>query len=254
MVGIIVDANRMHLTKQNWEDLLRYLREETGRHIREFHTRDFYAGNGVWRGLGGRDRWAVMIAIMDWLAERKHRVVYSSVLKSSFTRAFEARAIPDELNSVWRFLGFHLILAMQKHCQTEQGIKGHTIFVFDNEERERMRFTDLILRPPVWSDLYYGRKRNRKQLDQIVDVPYFAESHDVVLIQLADFLAFMLRRYSEIKERLVGPRFDDEEEKLTDWSRAFQRRTISTPVYLKRGRQYAEDLFWSHAPQSIATL
>jgi hypothetical protein len=244
----------MHLTKQNWDELLEYFREETRREIREFHTRDFYAGNGVWRGLSGRDRWSVMIAIIDWMSERKHHVVYSSVRKQSYYAAYEAGTIPDELGTVWRFLGFHLILAMQKHCQKEKANKGHTIFVFDNEERERMRFTDIILRPPAWSDLYYGRKRAQGQLDQIIDVPYFAESHNVVLIQLADFLAFMLRRYAEMKEGLIGPRFDDEEAKLTDWSRAFRGRAISTPIYLRRGREDADELFWRHAPQSIATL
>lgn len=42
----------------------------------------------------------------------------------------------------------------------------------------------------------------QKQLDQIVDVPYFGDSREVVLIQVADFAAFFLRRYAEIQEGL----------------------------------------------------
>jgi len=154
MVGIIVDASRMHLTKDDWRDLLATLSQMAGRQIAELHTRDFYAGNSVFRGIGGRTRANLITAIFEWLEERRHHVVYSSVVKQSYFDARRRGEVPDELNTLWRFLGFHLILAMQKYCQRERGVKGHTIFIFDNEERERMAFTDLIARPPVWSDEY----------------------------------------------------------------------------------------------------
>jgi hypothetical protein len=50
------------------------------------------------------------------------------------------------------------------------------MFVFDNEEREKMRFADLIARPPAWSDEYYDRGKKQPQLDQIIDTPYFGDS------------------------------------------------------------------------------
>jgi len=254
MVGIVVDASRMHLTKTHWDELLVDLSGMAGRQVRELHTRNFYAGNGIWREIDGETRAAVITAIVEWLAERKHEIVYASVLKDSYHKAVAIHDIPDELNTVWRFMGFHLILAMQKHCQKECKVKGHTLFVFDNEERERMRFTDIVCNPPSWSDGYYGRKKKQERLDQIIDVPYFGDSEDAGLIQLADVAAFLLRRYAEIKEKLVGAKYDDEEERLTGWVQALRKRAIATPIYLKKGRRDAEDLFWRHAPQSIATL
>jgi hypothetical protein len=254
MVGIIVDAARMHLTKQNWEELLTELSHMANRQIRELHTTNFYAGNGIWRDIDGPTRAAVITAIIEWLAERKHHLVYTSVVKASYFEAFGAKDIPDELNTVWRFMGFHLVLAMQRHCQREQGVKGHSIFIFDNNEREKMRFTDVIRRPAAWSDRYYDRGKKQNQLDHIVDVPYFGDSQDGGLIQLADLAAFILRRYAEIKEGLVGPRYDDEEQRVTAWAQALAARAINTPIYPKRGRQYAHELFFRHAPQSIRAL
>jgi hypothetical protein len=186
---------------------------------------------------------------------RKHHIVYTSVLKESFRRAFVAGHIPDELHTPWRLMGFHLILAMQKHCKREEGAKGHTIFVFDNEERECARFTDLIARPPGWSDEYYGCTVKQKQLDQIVDVPYFGDSKEVVLIQLADFIAFFLRRYAEIQENLIGPNYHDEKPKMERWMQTVETRSIGRRfIYPKTNREYAANLFYRHAPQSIRIL
>jgi hypothetical protein len=255
MAGVVVDASRMHLTKADWQDLLAELSQLAGRQIAELHTRHFYAGNSVFRDVDGDTRADLIAAIFDWLAERRHHVVYSSVLKESYRQAHARGDIPDELNTPWRFLGFHLILAMQKHCQGESGVKGHTIFVFDNEERERMRFTDLIARPPAWSDEYYKRRTRREQLDQIVDVPYFGDSREVVLVQLADFVSFFLRRHAEIQEDLVGPEYADEREKIEGWIETLATRSIGRRfMYPKVRREHATDLFFRHAPQSIRIL
>ena len=53
MVGIIVDAQRMHVTKEHWQDLLTSLSRVVGHKVDEIHTRDFYAGNGFWREIRG---------------------------------------------------------------------------------------------------------------------------------------------------------------------------------------------------------
>ena len=255
MVGVVVDAQRMHLTKAHWQDLLDILSKITGRQIVEIHTADFYAGNGVWRGVDGPTRALVIDEVFEWLVERKHEVVYTSVVKQEYYRAYKDQEIPDELNTIWRFLGFHLVLSMQKTCQREQKNKGHTIFVFDNEEREQVRFTDVILRPPEWSDEYYQRTTKQPALDQIVDVPYWGDSRQVVLIQVADFLAFFLRRYAELKEGLRGPDYKDEEVRLDGWMKQFAGRSIGRAcIYPKTGRGYAENLFYDRAPKSIREL
>ncbi|MDA0263113.1 MAG: hypothetical protein O3A93_03710 [Chloroflexi bacterium] len=43
MVGIVVDSQRMHLTKKHWLELLEILNELTKRPIVELHTADFIA-------------------------------------------------------------------------------------------------------------------------------------------------------------------------------------------------------------------
>lgn len=225
------------------------------RRISELHTRNFYRGNGIWNGLDGDLRSRIITAVFDWLADRRHRVVYSSVCKEAYQRNFGLQYIPDELNTVWRFLGFHLILAMQRCCQREKRNKGNTLFVFDNEKREEIRFTDIIKRPPEWSNEYYELRNGGARLDQVVDVPYFGDSRDVALIQVADLASLFLRRYAEIKENLVPARYDDEEDTVTGWVQSFVGRSIGrNHIYPRTHRNGAQQLFYENASSSIRDL
>ena len=108
MVGIVVDASRMHLTKDHWAVLLDDLSNIVGRQIVELKTASFYGGRGVWHGMDGTRRSNVISAIFRWLTERKHRVVYTALSKREYYDAYKARDVPDALNTPWRFMGFHL--------------------------------------------------------------------------------------------------------------------------------------------------
>jgi hypothetical protein len=255
MVGVIVDSQRMHVTKEHWSELLNDLSGIVGRQIREIHTRDFYAGNGVWRDMPGPKRADAITSIFDWLAARKHHIVFSSVLKSTYFSSLNAGRIPPELTTPWRFIGCHLLLAMQREFQRHEKNKGNTIFVFDNEEREKLRFTDLVANPPAWTDSYYGKKKKQGRFDQIVDVPYFGDSVEVALLQVADFLAYFLRRYSEIVEGLSAPNYPQEPERINGWINTLKTCAISaSSIYPVTGRCDCAELFYSHAPGSLRAL
>jgi hypothetical protein len=255
MVGVICDSQRMHITKKDWAELLSDLSEMTGREITEIHTRNFYAGNGAFRNIDGPTRARIITRIIGWIAERKHKIVYTSVCRETYRQQYALQRIPDELNTFWRFMGFHLVLALQKYGMTFEKTKGNTILILDNEEREQLRFTDVLCRPPSWSDEYYGRKRKQEALDQIIDVPYFGDSQEVSLIQVADFLAFFLRRYAEIKEDLVPPRYAEEGERIDGWITSISELSIGRSfIYRRTGRTSAEDMFFQVASESIRSL
>ncbi|MGO9318346.1 MAG: DUF3800 domain-containing protein [Terracidiphilus sp.] len=255
MVGILVDSHRMHITKHDWCGLLDHLSTLVGAQVTELHTRNFYAGNGVWRNVDGPKRAEIISAVFEWLTDRKHKIVYASVCRAEYQRRFGLQLIPDELNTLWRFLGFHLVLSLQKYCQKFDANKGNTLLIFDNEDREEMRFTDIILRPPAWSAEYYEKKKKQEPLDQIIDVPYFGDSQDVSLIQVADFLAYFLRRYAEIKESLVPARYKEEEERMAGWIASLSNMSIGRSfMYPKVGRISAEELFYANASKSIREI
>jgi hypothetical protein len=255
MVGVIVDSQRMHITKKDWGELLAALSGMCGHEVTELHTRNFYAGNGPWRSIDGPTRAKIISFVLQWLKDRKHKIVYSSVCKETYKQRYGLQFIPDELNSLWRFLGFHLVLAVQKWAMTFEGTKGNTLLIFDNERRQELRFTDVICRPPKWSDEYYGRKKKQDALDEIIDVPYFGDSEEVSLIQVADFLAFFLRRYAEIKENLVPAKYAEESERIDSWIASISGMSIGRSfMYPKVGRNFAEELFYANASIAVREI
>jgi hypothetical protein len=255
MVGIVVDSHRMHVTKEHWSELLVSLSRVVGRSIDEIHTRDFYAGNGVWRGMKGPERSQVITEVFNWIEARRHHVVYSSVEKSAYFTSLKAGQIPSELTTPWRFMGMHLLLSIQRIHQRQEKNKGHTLFVFDNEEREMMRFTDLVMNPPAWTDSYYDKGKKQTRLDQIVDVPYFGDSKEVGLLQVADFVAYFLRRHAEIAAGYSQPRYPDEMDKLNFWISTLRSRCLGgSMMYPATGRCDCASLFFDHAPVVVRTL
>lgn len=255
MAGVVVDSQRMRLTKDDWKDLLFSLSELSGREVKELHTCEFYPGNGIWRGIDGPLRSKIITAILEWLVDRKHDIVYSVIEKGQFLQCMGQGRIPEDIGTIWRALGFHLLLALQKVHQRSRGTKGNTIVIFDNEKREELRFSDLVTDPPNWSDSYYSRKKHSKPLNQIIDVPYFADSRNVSLIQLADFLSFFIRRYVEIKEELSTIRYDGEDARLEEWMRKIISRSIgSSFLYPKKGRCSCAEIFYAIAPEVIKTI
>ena len=255
MVGVVVDSQRMHVTKEHWIGLLDTLSGIVGRKIDEIHTRDFYSGNGVWRDLPGPRRADVITAVFEWITARKHHLVYTAVDKKTYFANIKAGRIHLELNTPWRFMGYHLLLAIQRAFQVSEKTKGHTIFVFDNEEREKLHFTDLVNNPPAWSDSYYSKGKKQERLDQIVDVPYFGDSVEVALIQVADFVAYFLRRYAEITDGYSQPRYEHEAAKVANWIATVRDRSIGhSSIYPARGRCECSELFYVNAPPSIRQL
>ena len=255
MVGIVVDAKRMHLTKTHWSQLLETLSDIAGKEVAEIHTRDFYAGNGPWRGLDGNLRARIIDLIFGWLAERKHHLVFSAVDKAKFYSEFKDEAQQQDVKTLWRFLGLHVALSLQKYHQKEDNCKGHTVLIVDNEEKEKVRFCDLLRNPPSWTDSYYGRRKKQDRLDQIVDVPYFGDSEDVALLQLADLVAYFVRRHIEIQEKAVAPKYKGEDMKVAGWFEQARDRCIPVSnMYMKKGRCDCADLFHKYAPSCIQTM
>lgn len=252
LLGVVVDASRMHVTKDDWAGFLSDLSKKVGQEFHELHSRHFYSGAGIWKALSGQQRSDAIDLFINWFSERKHHVVFSAIDKARHAALRADGAIPEEIDTVWRAMGFHVALAIQKNYQGEEKNKGNTIFVFDEEVKEETRFHALLKRPPVWSESFYEKQKKRPALCQLVDAPYFADSKNVGLLQVADFLAYFVRRYIEIKENAIPPKYKGEAEKVEAWFAQIRARSIPyQSMYPKRRRCDTAELFWNLAPECI---
>lgn len=252
IVGVVVDSQRMHVTKGDWLDLLRHLSGIARKPLAELHTKDFYTGSGPFRGLNGHDRARYISEIIQWFCERKHSFVHSAVKKDIFEAGRASGGLMSHMKSPWQAAAFHLVLAIQRAHQKLEKTKGHTLLVFDNKGHEEGPLADLLASPPEWSDTYYAKSKKSERLSHIVDSPYFAESHRVPMIQVADFLAYFLRRFAELREGLVPSKYSEEEARVSEWVAMLSGRSIGlNHIYPAKGRCAAADAFYAHCPQSL---
>lgn len=252
MVGIIVDTQRMNLTKKHWKGLLSALSEIVNKPIEEIHTRDFYPGNGPWRELSGDQRSRITTLVFKWLQDRKHNIVFSAVNKSLYRQEFKNDKRYSDIHDLWCFMALHLSLSVQKYHQTEKKNKGHTVLIFDNEETSACHFERLILNPPAWTHSYYGKTKTQEPFDQIVDAPYFADSKSVGLLQVADFVSYFIRRYVEIKQGAIPEKYKGEKQKMEAWMTFIRSRTISKAmIYPTKARCECAELFWKYGPDCL---
>jgi len=255
MVGIIVDSQRMRLTKSDWSDLLLELSKLTGKTIKEFHTRDFYRGNGPWRGIDGRTRTNILNAILDWLSARKHKVTFGGIDKEKYFKDCRTNPKLKDLKTLWCNMAFHQMLIVQKSQQGQKNNKGNTLFVFDKEVTEEKNFAEILDSPPDWSDKYYNKKKKDEKLDQIIDVPYFGDSGQVHLLQVADIIAYILRLYLEIKTEKSEEKCEGELKNLEIMVNKIKAISLSTASrFPSKGRDEASDLFFQYAPELLRKI
>ncbi|MCK9229489.1 MAG: DUF3800 domain-containing protein [Syntrophales bacterium] len=255
IAGIIVDATRMHVTKDAWANFLGYLSKAAGRRIEEFHSREFYRGNGVWHGTDGANRARIIEAVFNWVENRKHKCVFSGIDKEEYEKKFARDERLKQFKSKWCAAAMHCTLQVQKQHQREAKTKGHSVLIFDREVSEETDFSLLIHKSPQWIDTFYGREKKQTALNQVVDVPFFADSKHILLAQVADLFAYILRTWAEIKDGLLKEKYKDEGDKMRDWSERIA--PIAHPRssrYLVRGRCKAAQLFWDLAPSSLRQL
>ncbi|MEE4260151.1 MAG: DUF3800 domain-containing protein [Bacteroidales bacterium] len=252
MVGIIVDAYRMKPTKEGWDERFDQLTNYFNLNIEELHSKDLFQNRKAWRILSGDTKSAIVDDFVDWFITRGHAIVYSSVLKDKYQSMLQDDQRLQEVGSLWRFLGTHLLLSVQRNMKKMKNNKGNTVFIFDNKDSDKTHFTDLILSAPEWTDTFYARKRREDRFDQIIDVPHFVDSKHVGLIQLADLFAFIIRRYLEIEEEIIPERFNGEGERMKGWFNKIKSCSISTSsIYPKQKLCDTAKLIRDLAPESI---
>lgn len=255
MSGIIVDAQRMHVTKDLWADFLDTLSDVAKKPIKEFHSRKFYNGTGPWRTIDGATRANIITAIIKWLGQRKHKITFTAIQKDNYKSLYKKNNTLKDLHSLWCTAAMHCILSLQKHHQKEKKTKGHTVLIFDREVREEEKLSNLVHSSPNCIGSYCQLDEDDPVLDQIIDVPFFADSKTVLLIQIADLISYILRTYAEIEEGLMKERYSGEKIKMKKWIRQIDDLCLPASTrYPSKGRCETSQLFWNLAPQSLRSL
>lgn len=222
-VGVIADVARVHRTRREFEELFRNLAEIPDKTIAELKGSNIYYGNGRWNGVDGEVRQAAIGQLCEWLSERKHSLAVAALDASKYEHSDLAQLTGLD---IWMSGAFHIALQVQKAHQRTKKKKGATFLIFDENKVKGDALAELLFDPPAWSDDYYSRGKSQQALDQITDTAFYARSHHIGLVQVADVFAFVLRRYAEIVDYGEAEGYKGELDRLTGWINLLKARFL----------------------------
>jgi hypothetical protein len=213
VAGVLLNTHGASKTRREYRELLAELGELAGRNLTELKGQELFRGTGTWNGVGHEERAAARVRILEWLAERGHKVVASGV---ACDRLDEAREVCPGLGGLTprTIVTVHTALAIQraKHSTTLRDQRKNATLLFYDEQpqaNDQATVAAAIATPPDWALELLGDRHSEGELTAIVDTAYFVDSEQAPLIQIADFVAYMIQRKAALDEG-AAPTFNGE--------------------------------------------
>lgn len=211
-VGLVIDATKRAKIEREAREMLTEVLQQASRHVSELKGHHLYHGKKHWKGV--RNRHEFITQFCKWYAASQCRLAISAIQLGSYTGS-DLHSMTG-LNS-WNTGALHIGLQIQKSGGRKDRNKRATALVFDQQQMHRHTITELLLDPPEFIDEYYGRNKKEPAFDQVIDTPFFVDSHHVPAVQIADVFATVIRLHIEIDEGHHEERYDGESDVLGAW-------------------------------------
>ena len=252
MVGIAADTHRLRRTQEELNSFLERLKDIPARYVQELKSTQLYRGRGPWKGVDGTVRRGAIDDLCAWVCERKHRLALAAIDVQKFA---DHQVTDTKKIDIWEAAALHIALQVQCSSQTKQRNKGNAILVFDDNKMKSDRLAELLYDPPDWTDDYYRRRPRQPRLDQIVDTAFFARSHHIGLVQVADIFAFLFRRYVELQEGASDEYYEGERAHISRWVKQLADRLLNpSHRWPKRPPSDCGKLYLELTPESLLPL
>ena len=250
MVGIIADSQRLRRTQEEFNKAFKRLTGIQESTVRELKSTHLYRGTGKWRGVDGEVRHAAIGDLCSWVCNRKHSIALTAIDIESF----KSSPLSNHID-IWSAAALHIALQIQRLHQSLKKNKGNTFLVFDEHKQKADSLAELLFDPPPWSDTFYGKKEKQPRLDQIIDTAFYARSHHVGLVQIADLFAFLFKRHVELSDHGSMEAYQGEAERIREWVLELATRLTKRPSrWPKRSTSECAKWYVDLAPQSLLTL
>ena len=254
MVGILVDSLRLHRTQQEFAEVFDIVQGLFQENLSELKGSKMILGRDRWRRVNPDTRKQIAGYFCNWIAQRKHRLIVTAIDRARL-KGNKAKQEPAERNDEWLAAGLHVALQIQKANQTSGKHKGHTFLIFDDNKIKADKLSNLLWKPPTWTDDYYDRKRKQAPLDQIIDTTFSIKSHHAGLVQVADLFAFIFRRYAEIEDYGAKEEWTGEKSLIDGYVGSLAGRLLSKSTrWPARAGSDAAKWFNGVAPPSLKAL
>lgn len=198
---------------RDWRSLLDELQDIAERPLPELKGRELFRGDGSWKRCTHEKRAEARELILKWLTSRSHKIIANGIVHERWRNKdhYNCTEILQLEPLVVACLHIGLIIQRFKHASRDGELnKNRTLLVFDRQSKESQnQIARLLANPPEWAMSFVeGRCSEENNLPVLIDSAYFADSMQAPLIQVADFLCFILQRRASLslgyEERFAG--------------------------------------------------
>ncbi len=252
LAGLLVNVHSFHKLDNDFRKIYSIVQAEIP--PKEIKGSEIYNGKKSWKNIAPKKRYEAIEFYLDWLT-RQHkknkviRVILSVVDNKKFFQIKENgdkyKKYINTFPSPWVVSAFHIALAIQHINRNKKRNKGKTILIFDEQDMFEETLRELIYSPPEFIDNFvkFDQKSEKYRLNQIMDTPYFVKSHYSSLTQAADIVAFIFRRYIELKCNYKELKRQDELDRLEKWTNKIRNCFVpSEHVYPKKNNEFVRFL------------
>lgn len=248
-VGLIVDSVREGKTHGFLSKSLNTFAEQTGKKPQEIKGSDLYQGKNKFHKVDGELRIQIFESMCEFARTRKHKIALTVVNNNTAKEDLIADSI-----DCWTAGALNILLQVKKSLEGVKGNKGRTVFVFDEYKRNE-KFLELVKASPDWISCKEKPPESSTIFDSVVDVPFFANSQHVELLQVVDVLAFMFRRYFELSDFQDEEKFDDEKKDLEKLVKTVSKRLLPKRIrYPSRKNCHCCQWFEVHSTEGAKNL
>lgn len=219
MVGLYTDVHRLPRKTRDFDALLKDLYSRHPGSPKELKTKALMDGKGGWKEIPLEERKEFLRGVSR-LAVEKGDKIYGIAI--SFRKYSERKKVLPFKPSYWVATGAFIASIIQKKMQSNDGNKGITVLIVDDNKMEMPKLSDLLYNPPAWFDaLYQVRVKKRggyiwkertetDRFDHILNTGFSVKSEHSSLVQVSDSLSWTYRRYLELQGEDETEEWEDE--------------------------------------------
>jgi uncharacterized protein DUF3800 len=211
MAGLLIDAYRLRKYTVEFDKMIvEFLAKHPGS-PKELKTKNVINGAGKWGQVDPEERKKFITNVCD-MACKCTRVYPIAFSLSEFSSQCSSGGHQQPFGTSY-WLGAALFVAslVQQRMMKEDGNKGHTVFICDDNKMEMPKLSDALYNPSDWFDPIYQETKKKggkkisvpvpegERFNNIINSAFAIKSEHSSFIQVADAAAYAYRRYLELK-------------------------------------------------------
>jgi len=213
MAGLMVDAYKLRKKTADFDALVKEFLGKHPSHPEEIKTSLLINGKGGWSKVCPDERKKFLTDVCDLAIGNGGKIYGIAIHLPTFDKVVnkDKNGRPFSGNK-WLASAMFICSLVQKKMENVKGKKGLTVFVMDHNHQHMPLLSDGLYKSDPWYDgLYQIRKTIRgkaqwlgrtseNRFDQIINTAFAIKSEHSTLVQVADVISYVYRRYFELQD------------------------------------------------------